>query len=69
MKKLFILALAAFALMASVSCSKDEKDKVDRAALVGTSWQCVHTFTIPIVGLRRHCRLTLILLRKKAAME
>lgn len=50
MKKLFILALAAFALMASVSCSKDEKDKVDRAALVGTSWQCVHTFTIPIVG-------------------
>lgn len=51
MKKLLMMAFVSMALLATVSCSKDDKDdKSEIPSLVGTSWQCVHSFSAPLIG-------------------
>ena len=50
MKKILFLAFVSMAMMSIVSCSSDDKDNTPAPSLVGTSWQCVHTFTIPVVN-------------------
>ena len=50
MKKILLLAFVSMALLGVVSCSGDDKDSTPIPSLVGTSWQCVHTFTIPVVN-------------------
>ena len=46
-----MMAFVSAAMIATVSCSKDDNDKKeDIPSLVGTSWQCVHSFSVPIIG-------------------
>ena len=49
MKRLLLLAFLPLALAVTVSCSKDD-EKTTPKSLVGTSWQCTHTFSVPIIG-------------------
>ena len=49
MKKLLLMAFLPMALLMNVSCSKDDEDSVN-TSLVGTSWECVHSFSVPVVG-------------------
>lgn len=49
MKRLLLLAFLPLALAVTVSCSKDD-EKTTPKSLVGTSWQCTHTFAVPIIG-------------------
>ena len=52
MKKILLMTFVSMAMLAAVSCSKDdEKDNTDNTiSLVGTSWQCVHSFSVPVLG-------------------
>ena len=43
------MAFLPMALLMNVSCSKDDEDSVN-TSLVGTSWECVHSFSVPVVG-------------------
>lgn len=50
MKKILLMAFLPMALLMNFSCSKDSEDEGETPSLVGTSWQCVHSFSVPIVG-------------------
>ena len=49
MKKMLLMAFLPMVLMMNVSCSKDDDEK-NTASLVGTEWQCVHSFSVPVIG-------------------
>ncbi len=44
MKKLLLMAFVSVAMLAAVSCSKD--DEKETASLVGTEWECSESFTV-----------------------
>lgn len=49
MKKLLLMAFLPMALLMNVSCSKDDEDS-NTVSLVGTNWECVHSFSVPVLG-------------------
>ena len=48
MKKILLLAFVSVAMLAAVSCSKDEKD--EKVNLTGTHWVGTETYSVPIIG-------------------
>jgi hypothetical protein len=50
MKKFLMIAFAFVALLATVSCSKDDDKKSDPPTIQGTLWESMVDYNVPIVG-------------------
>ncbi len=46
MKKFLMLAFVSMAMLSMVSCSDDDDKENGKLDVKGTSWQCVHTFSM-----------------------
>ena len=52
MKKLLMMAFVSMAMLATVSCTKEDNDPTpEPATLAETQWECVHSFSIPVIGI------------------
>lgn len=48
MKKILMMVFVSFAMLATVSCSKDKED--EKVSLVGTHWVGTESYSVPILG-------------------